>query len=153
MDDYETAAKWIKQADGLLITAGAGIGVDSGLPDFRGNHGLWNQYPALAEKSMDFYETASPGTFICDPDTAWGFYGHRLELYRKTVPHEGFQILRGGQRIKFTEYSYSPVMSTAIFRKLVLIGRKSTSVMVLFIKCNAVIIALDHGLPMITFPW
>ncbi len=24
---------------------------------------------------------------------AWGFYGHRLDLYRNTVPHEGFQIL------------------------------------------------------------
>ena len=25
---------------------------------------------------------------------AWGFYGHRLDLYRKTVPHAGFEILR-----------------------------------------------------------
>ena len=27
-------AKHLKQADGLFITAGAGMGVDSGLPDF-----------------------------------------------------------------------------------------------------------------------
>lgn len=32
--------KLIKQADALLICAGAGMGVDSGLPDFRGNHGF-----------------------------------------------------------------------------------------------------------------
>ena len=25
---------------------------------------------------------------------AWGFYGHRLNLYRATIPHDGFQILR-----------------------------------------------------------
>jgi NAD-dependent SIR2 family protein deacetylase len=25
---------------------------------------------------------------------AWGFYGHRLNLYRRTAPHEGFQILK-----------------------------------------------------------
>ena len=30
-------ARLIAQADGLLITAGAGLGVDSGLPDFRGD--------------------------------------------------------------------------------------------------------------------
>ena len=31
---------------------------------------------------------------------AWGFYGHRLNLYRKTVPNEGFNILhRWAQRM------------------------------------------------------
>lgn len=33
-------AEYLKQVDGLLITAGAGMGVDSGLPDFRGNQGF-----------------------------------------------------------------------------------------------------------------
>jgi NAD-dependent SIR2 family protein deacetylase len=28
-----------------------------------------------------------------EPRLAWGFYGHRLNLYRATKPHEGFQIL------------------------------------------------------------
>ena len=28
-----------------------------------------------------------------DPELAWGFYGHRLMLYRETEPHEGFAIL------------------------------------------------------------
>lgn len=34
------AAKLIQAADYLLIGSGAGIGVDSGLPDFRGVEGL-----------------------------------------------------------------------------------------------------------------
>src|SRR5262249_46602499 len=29
-----------------------------------------------------------------DPAVAWGFYGHRLELYRATRPHAGFEIVR-----------------------------------------------------------
>ena len=37
MEVYKLAAKAIKNSHALLITAGAGIGVDSGLPDFRGN--------------------------------------------------------------------------------------------------------------------
>ena len=38
--DYRRCAELIRAADGLLITAGAGIGVDSGLPDFRGPQGF-----------------------------------------------------------------------------------------------------------------
>lgn len=41
---YAEAAMIIKTAKILIITAGAGIGVDSGLPDFRGPQGFWNTY-------------------------------------------------------------------------------------------------------------
>lgn len=36
---YEYAASIIREAEVFIITAGAGMGVDSGLPDFRGEHG------------------------------------------------------------------------------------------------------------------
>jgi NAD-dependent SIR2 family protein deacetylase len=88
------AAEALKQADALLITAGAGIGVDSGLPDFRGDHGFWEAYPALGKAKIAFTDVASPHTFRTDPTLAWGFYGHRLNLYRKTIPHAGFHLLR-----------------------------------------------------------
>jgi NAD-dependent SIR2 family protein deacetylase len=91
--DLQRAAEWIHEADGLLITAGAGMGVDSGLPDFRGAEGFWRAYPALARARLRFESIASPHTFASDPALAWGFYGHRLKLYRRTVPHEGFGIL------------------------------------------------------------
>lgn len=88
------SAHWIAQADGLLICAGAGMGVDSGLPDFRGTQGFWRAYPALAQSRIRFEQIASPAAFRAEPRLAWGFYGHRLNLYRRTVPHEGFAILR-----------------------------------------------------------
>ena len=90
----ERAARLIADADGLLITAGAGMGVDSGLPDFRGREGFWRAYPALAKARIDFEEAACPDTFRHDARLGWGFYGHRLALYRRTVPHAGFHILR-----------------------------------------------------------
>lgn len=83
-----------QQADGLLIAAGAGMGVDSGLPDFRGNEGMWKAYPALGRQRLDFTQIANPAAFHRNPKLAWGFYGHRLNLYRHTMPHQGFQILR-----------------------------------------------------------
>jgi len=90
----DQAAALIAQADALVVAAGAGMGVDSGLPDFRGREGFWKAYPALAHARLDFTSVASPQTFERDPRLAWGFYGHRLALYRRTVPHAGFGLLR-----------------------------------------------------------
>ncbi|WP_310493385.1 Sir2 family NAD-dependent protein deacetylase [Dechloromonas sp.] len=87
------AAEWLRQADGLLITAGAGIGIASGLPDFRGPGGFWSVYPALGRARIAFESIANPAAFETDPRLAWGFYGHRLALYRKTTPHAGFALL------------------------------------------------------------
>lgn len=88
------AAALLAQADGLLVAAGAGMSVDSGLPDFRGNGGFWRAYPALAADGTAFMDIASPLAFQAAPRRAWGFYGHRLALYRKAVPHAGYAMLR-----------------------------------------------------------
>lgn len=87
------AASWLRQADGLLITAGAGMGIDSGLPDFRGPGGFWSVYPALGRARIAFESIANPAAFASDARLAWGFYGHRLDLYRRTEPHAGFGLL------------------------------------------------------------
>lgn len=92
--DYLAVAELLAEADSLLITAGAGMSIDSGLPDFRGEHGFWRAYPALGRHGLSFYEIASPRAFRQTPELAWGFYGHRLQLYRQTVPHQGFAILQ-----------------------------------------------------------
>jgi NAD-dependent SIR2 family protein deacetylase len=70
------------------------MGVDSGLPDFRGPEGFWRAYPPYRRLGLRFEEIADPEHFDADPELAWGFYGHRLALYRRTVPHAGFAVLR-----------------------------------------------------------
>lgn len=92
--NLRTAARWIREARSLIVTAGAGMGVDSGLPDFRGPEGFWRAYPALRHDGIGFHDIATPEAFCTRPQQAWGFYGHRLALYRKTVPHAGFHLLR-----------------------------------------------------------
>jgi len=92
--ELAAAAELIADAEALLICAGAGFGVDSGLPDFRGDHGFWRAYPPYERLGLRFAEVADPVHFAEDPELAWGFYGHRLAMYRRTVPHEGFAILR-----------------------------------------------------------
>lgn len=87
----------LAEAEALCVTAGAGMGVDSGLPDFRGNEGFWRAYPPFAKLGLGFMSLANPQWFERDPSLAWGFYGHRLELYRRTEPHAGFdRLLRHG---------------------------------------------------------
>lgn len=95
----EEARAACEGAEAVLIAAGAGIGVDSGLPDFRGNEGFWRAYPPYRHLGFSFMEMASPARFAEAPDLAWGFYGHRLELYRKTQPHEGY--------VRLLEYAQS----------------------------------------------
>lgn len=93
-EQLKITADWIRDADGILITAGAGMGVDSGLPDFRGENGFWHAYPALKAEGIGFQDIANGKAFRSNPIRAWGFYGHRLNLYRRTDPHTGYDILR-----------------------------------------------------------
>ncbi len=93
-DQRARAAEAIAEADAMVIAAGAGMGVDSGLPDFRGDEGFWKAYPPFAERGLSFIDLASPSWFAEDPELGWGFYGHRLGLYREIQPHAGFELLR-----------------------------------------------------------
>ncbi|WP_298271883.1 Sir2 family NAD-dependent protein deacetylase [Geobacter sp.] len=91
---FAAAAEAVRRAEAIIITAGAGMGVDSGLPDFRGDAGFWKAYPPYEKLGISFVGAANPAHFERDPAFGWGFYGHRTNLYRATVPHAGFGILR-----------------------------------------------------------
>ena len=90
----EAIRDFVANTEAVLVTAGAGMGVDSGLPDFRGTEGFWRAYPPIAKLRLRFEEMANPRWFVEDPELAWAFYGHRLQLYRETEPHRGFVLLR-----------------------------------------------------------
>ena len=102
--EYISAKMTIEKADAILITAGAGMGVDSGLPDFRGNEGLWTAYPPIKKLGYDFKQMESSSLFRTNPKLAWGFYGHRLNLYRKTKPSISFSILKDFLKLKQDNY-------------------------------------------------
>jgi NAD-dependent SIR2 family protein deacetylase len=107
-DTVARAAEAIAGAQALLISAGAGMGVDSGLPDFRGDQGFWKAYPPYAALGLSFPELANPRWFARDPQLAWGFYGHRLNLYRATTPHPGFAVLeRWTRRMSLGGFVYT----------------------------------------------
>ena len=94
MDPISKAANAIRSCSAIVIATGAGMGVDSGLPDFRGDDGFWKAYPPFRKLGLSFVDLANPLWFAQNPAQAWGFYGHRLELYRRTEPHAGYQLLK-----------------------------------------------------------
>jgi NAD-dependent SIR2 family protein deacetylase len=78
----------ITNAEGVVILAGAGMSVDSGLPDFRGSTGMWTQ------AKEEFITLASGKGFEQDPVRVWNFYRERIVKYAHTEPHTGYQELR-----------------------------------------------------------
>lgn len=87
LDKLEAAALAIASADALLIGAGAGLGVDSGLPDYRGTLGYWTQNP-------EWEEMASGQWFIQKPAQAWEVMREKTEWFARALPHAGYDALR-----------------------------------------------------------
>lgn len=77
-------ARALGKAEALLVTAGAGMSVDSGLPDYRGNQGFWRAYPPFGQLGISFERMAQPYWFAEKPHMAWAWYRHRALLYRQT---------------------------------------------------------------------
>lgn len=89
----ELINKLISSAEDCLIFAGAGMGVDSGLKVFRGNHGLWSEFPDAKDLNFSFADLANPQNYIKHPEVVMPFYIKRYESYRDNEPHQGFKLL------------------------------------------------------------
>jgi len=83
MSDYEKAARLIKEAKSAVAFTGAGISVESGIPTFRGENGLWSRYdPQILD--IDF--------FAAHPEESWRtireiFYDYMGENARPNRAH------------------------------------------------------------------
>jgi NAD-dependent SIR2 family protein deacetylase len=92
MNELETIKTWLESANAIVINTGAGMGVDSGLADYRGNGGQWGQVENDTEKSI--FEVVNPQAFVENPAYSWKLFGQRIKEYAETKPHNGFTILR-----------------------------------------------------------
>jgi NAD-dependent SIR2 family protein deacetylase len=92
MTDYKKIFDWLTSAKSMVITAGAGIGVDSGLADYRGTGGQWGNVETEVDKSV--FDVVNPKSFVENPKFGWKMYSTRLIEYSNTEPHAGFKILQ-----------------------------------------------------------
>lgn len=82
------AARVIKGRGGVVALTGAGISVDSGIPDFRSPGGIWEKYEPA--------EYATIGAFMADPAKVWNMFrdlGAPLERARPNPGHLALKAL------------------------------------------------------------
>lgn len=104
----QEAARLLQDADALIIAAGAGMSVDSGLPDFRGSHGLWTSMLPAGMSERDIGSLTQGDIFRRDPLAAWRFYSRALQACTQTVPHTGYQmLLRWAQSTRHGAFVYT----------------------------------------------
>ena len=61
-DLYQLASTWIKESKYTVAFTGAGISVESNIPPFRGENGLWKKYNPI------FLDTQY---FVTYPEESW----------------------------------------------------------------------------------
>lgn len=85
----QAAAKYIHDADVLVLCTGAGFSADSGLAVYVDIAKI----PAYAERELKYYDLCKPQWLESDPETFYGFWGQCFNDYKKTQPHEGYEII------------------------------------------------------------
>ena len=79
------AAEALRDCRRLLVLTGAGASADSGIPTFRGDGGVWQQYKAQ--------DLATPEAFQRDPDLVWDWYRDRRLKIAGCEAHCGHRSL------------------------------------------------------------
>jgi len=69
----------------VLFFTGAGMSAESGVPTYRGQGGIWNQY--------DFQEYACQEAFEKDPRKVWEFHNKRREMVASCEPNRGHAFI------------------------------------------------------------
>lgn len=84
-DLIDKAAKAIVAAKNPIAVTGAGISVESGIPDFRSPGGLWTTYPPDQFATIDAFEA--------DPEKVWKLWFALGESLAKVSPNAGHRAL------------------------------------------------------------
>lgn len=81
----QAAAQAIAQGKHVIAVTGAGISVESGIPDFRSPGGIWDTYPP------EQYATAD--AFMSDPDRVWNMWYDLGAMLGDVEPNAGHHAL------------------------------------------------------------
>lgn len=81
----EAAHEMLAKSRSITVITGAGISAESGIPTYRTDDGLWNQYRAEDFSSVEAFEK--------DPKTVWAWYKDRREIMGKAQPNAGHKAL------------------------------------------------------------
>jgi NAD-dependent deacetylase len=79
------AAKLIRESKFTIAFTGAGISVESGIPPFRGEHGLWNKYNP---------EVLDLGFYLENSESCWGYIREIFyDFFTDAKPNAAHKVL------------------------------------------------------------
>ena len=84
-DKIAQARQEIEKASNIVVLTGAGISAESGVPTFRGQEGLWQNFRPE--------ELATPDAFWNDPKLVWEWYDWRRNAVKDAKPNPGHYAL------------------------------------------------------------
>ena len=86
MEKIKKAAELIKNSKNITVLTGAGISVESGIPDFRSAGGLWSKY--------DPFEYAHIDSFRKDPYKVWKMLKEMHQILQGKKPNRAHIALK-----------------------------------------------------------
>ena len=85
----EACKEIIREAKRIVFFGGAGVSTDSGIPDFRGNGGLYGEETYFGERP----ETILSGAYLSRyPENFYAYYREHM-IYPHAKPNDAHRIL------------------------------------------------------------
>src|SRR5881392_426633 len=99
-EDLDRLAAVLRDADQIVVLAGAGISTESGIPDFRGPQGLWTKNPE-AEK------TATLQYYMSDREI-------RIRAWKMRTEHEAWSAEPNAGHVALAELERKGKLHTLV---------------------------------------
>jgi len=90
-EDFEKVARMIKEASRVVALTGAGISVESGIPDFRSPGGLWTRYDPTVYATFE--------SFVRDPSKFWEMAAELHPMLEEVEPNPAHYALSELERL------------------------------------------------------
>lgn len=92
-NEIKESQRALAECDALLVIAGAGMSVDSGIFTYRGSNGIWNRSIQIGNEMYRYDEISSLKMWKEFPALAWGFKANFYSMMCNAEPHEGYYKL------------------------------------------------------------